>query len=207
MGRYEIIVKVEEMKKKLDDKEYFSAFKILETLDVKKVKNINDNSVIAEVYEMNGRYEEAIELYQKVYNKTKSRKSLFQLITLCLKCGLKEEAERYLQEYEKIAPRDISKNIFRYKLDKLKGEPYEVQIVSLEEFKKTEYIEKWAYELAKLYYKSGEKELCINECSDIILWFGEGSYVEKAKVLRAYCSGEVDKNEILEDLKRRSIVD
>ncbi|NLK73918.1 MAG: hypothetical protein GX288_01330 [Clostridiales bacterium] len=207
MGRYEIIVKVEEMKKRLDEKEFLSALKILETMDLRKVKNLNDIRVVADVYNLNGRYEEAIELYQKIYNKSKSRKVLFQLVSLSIKCHMIEEAERYLEEYERIAPRDISKYIFRYKLDKIKGEPYEVQIISLEEFKKVEYVEKWAYELAKLYYKIGDKDLCIRECSDIILWFGEGSYVEKAKLLRAYCSGEMDKSTIIEDIKRKASSD
>ena len=113
-------------------------------------------------------------------------------------------AERFLIEYESLAPNDFYNYIFRYKIDKIKGEPYEKLIDTLETLKSIEYIEKWAYELAKLYYKADMEEECINECSDIILWFGAGSYVEKAKMLKSYYSGETNKESMIEELKRRA---
>lgn len=207
MAGYEIIVKTEEMRRKVQEGDYSAALKILETIDLKKVKNMADFSLMAEVYMQNGRYEEAFELYLKVYHKTKTRKALFQLVYTSIKKNGIEEAEMYLREYEKAAPQDFYIHIFHYQIDKRKGEPYEVLINHLKTLKEMEYIEEWAYELAKLYYKAGMEEECIQECSDIILWFGEGNYVEKAKVLRTYYSGEADKDMIIEELKRRALQD
>ncbi len=204
MGVYEIIVKTEEIRRKVQEGDYVSAQRILETIDLKKVKNISDISLMAEVFTANARYEEAYELLLKIYQKSKIRKTVFNLVTNAIDRGNVEEAERFLEEYKLLAPKDFFLYIFRFQIDKLKGEPYEVLIKSLETLKKTEYIEQWSYELAKLYYKADMEEECIKECSDIILWFGEGVYVEKAKILKAYYSGETDKDKIIADLKRRA---
>jgi tetratricopeptide (TPR) repeat protein len=204
MGSYENIVKIEEMKKKVDEGDLLSAQKILDTMDIRKIKNTTDLNLIAEVYSQNERYEEAEELYHKIYEKTKSRKSLFQLIDTLIKLNNAEEADLYLDQYNKLAPEDFYNYVFRYKIDKIKGETFEHLIGILEELKKTEYTEKWAYELAKLYYKAGMEDKCIRECSDIVLWFGEGTYVEKAKILRSYYSGETDKDRIMDEIKRRA---
>jgi hypothetical protein len=204
MGSYEIIVKTEEIKRKVREEDYVSALRILDTIDSRKLKKPSVLSLMAEVYTQNGRYEEAFQLLLRLYNKTKTRKILHQLIWLSIQLNNTEDAEYYLKEYEKQAPRDYNIHIFRYQIDKLKGEPFEVLIETLVKLKETEYIEQWAYELAKLYYKAGMEEECIRECSDIILWFGEGSYVEKAKVLKAYYSGEADKDMIIEELKKRA---
>ncbi len=207
MGSYENIVKIEEMRRRMEEGDISSAQKILDTMEIKKIKNMSDLSLIAEVYAENERYEEALQLYLRIYEKTKSRKSLFQLVDLNIKLRNQEDAESYLKDYEKLAAKDFYKYIFRYKLDKIKGENYEKLIETLETLKNTEYLEKWAYELAKTYYKAGMEKECIQECSDIILWFGEGIYVEKAKLLRSYYSGEADKAKIMEELKRRAMED
>ncbi len=207
MGSYENIVKIEEMRRRMEEGDSSSAQKVLDTMDIKKIKNMSDLSLIAEVYAENERYEEAVQLYLRIYEKTKSRKSLFQLVDLYIKLQKPEEAERYLKEYEKLASKDFYKYIFQYKIDKLKGEAYETLIETLVTLKNTEYMEKWAYELAKTYYKAGMEKECIQECSDIILWFGEGTFVEKAKLLRSYYSGETDKEMIMEELKRRAMED
>jgi hypothetical protein len=207
MGSYDNIVKIEEMRKYMEEGNVQSAQKILDTMEIRKIKNISDLSLIAEVYAENERYEEAIALYVKIYNKTKSRKSLFQLVNLSILSYNLEDAQDYLDEYQRLAPKDFYKYIFRYKIDKIKGEPYEKLIETLETLKKTEYIEQWAYELAKTYYKAGRDQDCIRECSDIILWFGEGVYVEKAKMLKSYFIGETDKEKIMEELKRRALED
>jgi hypothetical protein len=204
MGSYENIVKIEEMRRRMEEGDTASAQKVLDTMEIKKIKNMSDLGLIAEVYAENERNEEAIQLYLRIYDKTKSRKSLFHLIDLYIGLQKHEEAEYYLREYEKIASKDFYKYIFRYKINKLKGETYETLIETLETLKNTEYMEKWAYELAKTYYKAGMEKECIQECSDIILWFGEGTYVEKAKLLRSYYSGETD---IMEELKRRAMED
>jgi hypothetical protein len=206
MGSYDNIVKIEEMRRKMDDGDAQAAQKILDTMELKKIKNMVDLSLMAEVYNENERYEEAIQLYLKIYEKTKSRKSLFQLVDISINRNNAEDAQNYLLKYQSVAPKDFYKYVFRYKIDKLKGEPYEQLIDTLVTLKNTEYTEKWAYELAKTYYKAGMEAECIRECSDIILWFGEGMFVEKAKMLRAYYSGETDKARIMEELKRRTSI-
>ncbi len=207
MGSYDSIVKIEEMRKRMEDGNIQAALLILDTMEIRKIKNMSDLSLIAEVYAQNERYEEAEKLLHRIYEKTKSRKSLYQLVEVSIKNNNVEEAQKYLDEYKKIAPKDFYKYIFQYKIDKLKGAPYEVLIGTLQTLKQTEYLEKWAYELAKTYYKAGMEKECLKECSDIILWFGEGVYVEKAKILRSYFSGETDKEKIMEDLRRRALDD
>ncbi len=207
MGSYDNIVKIEEMRKRMEEGNIQAAYLILDTMELKKIKNMSDLSLIAEVYTQNERYEEAEKLLHKIYEKTQSRKSLYQLVDVSIKNNNVEEAQQYLDEYKKIAPKDFYKYIFQYKIDKLKGAPYEVLIGTLQTLKQTEYLEKWAYELAKTYYKAGMEKECIKECSDIVLWFGEGVYVEKAKILRSYFSGETDKEKIMEELRRRAMED
>jgi len=204
MGSYDNILKLEQIRKKVEEGDLETAQKIVDTMDVKKIKNILDINLIAEVYEANGKYEEARELYLKLYEKTHSRKSLFNLINIIIKLNDADEAQYYYEQYKRIAPDDFYNYIFRYCIEKIRGASYDSLIGILEELKKQEYIEKWAYELAKLYYKEGMEAECIRECSDIILWFGEGPYVEKAKLLRSYYMGEADKEKIMQEIKRRA---
>ncbi len=192
MERYDNIVKIEEMRKLADVNQYEKAMKILETMDTGKIKALTDLSIIADIYMQNERYEEAMAVLTKVYGKTKTRRVLYQLVDLAIKRGNAEEAEDYLERYIKAAPQDSSRFIFRYCIDKLNEEPYEVLIAALEQLKEYEYYEMWAYELAKIYHKAGMIDKCVRECSDIILWFGEGIYVEKAKLLKGYYVGEID---------------
>ena len=204
MGSYENIVKIEELKRKVEEGDLLSAQKILDTIQIKKIKNMTDLNLMAEVYAENGKYEEAAELYLKIYEKIKSRKALYQLVEVAIKLNNVEDAEHFLGLYQKMASKDIYNNVFRYKIDKMEGKSFEHLIAILEDLKRMEYTEKWAYELAKLYYKAGMEEECIRECNDIELWFGEGTYVEKAKILRSYYSGDTDKNGIMEEIKRRA---
>ncbi len=145
MGGYEIIVKTEEIKKKVQEGDYFSAQRILDTIELKKVKNIADLSLMAEVYTQNGRYDEALELLLRVYHKTKTRKVVYQLVSNSILRINVEDAEGYLKEYEKLAPGDFYRYIFRYQIDKMKGEGIEALIDTLQTLKETEYIEQWAY--------------------------------------------------------------
>jgi len=201
MGSYGIIVKTEEIRRRVQNGDYDSAQKIIDTMPLKKVKNIADLSLFAEVYIQNKRYDEAMELLYRIYKKSKTRRILEHMVIVSIGRNNIEEAERFLSEYREIAPNDYNYYIYRYKIDKLKKEPYDVLIDSLKKLKQHIYLEKWTYELAKLYYKAGMEKECIQECSEIILMFGEGSYVEKAKILKAYYSGEVGKEEIIEKLK------
>ncbi|NLJ96623.1 MAG: hypothetical protein GX321_05675 [Clostridiales bacterium] len=204
LGSYDTIVKTEEIRRKIQERDFDAAQKVIDTMSLKKVKNIADLSLFADVLAHNDRYDEAMELLNRVYKKSKTRRTLYQMVYVSIGRKDIEVAERYLSEYQEVAPNDYNIYMFRYKIDKLKKEPFEVLIKSLENLKKKAYIEKWAYELAKLYYKAGMEKECIKECSDIILWFGEGSYVERAKVLKAYYSGELDKDEIIQGLKNRA---
>lgn len=208
MGSYEIIVKTEEMRRKTRENDYVNAQRILDTMDIKKIKNIkniSDLSLIAEIYSKNARFDECNEILLRIYERTRSRKVVYQLLTNAIDRSDIKDCEMYMEEYREIAPKDFYIHIFQYQIAKLKGEPYELLMEPLKELKKTEYIEQWVYELAKLYYKAGMEEECIKECSEIILWFGEGIYVEKAKVLKSYYSGEKDKDKLLSDLKNRAM--
>jgi hypothetical protein len=204
MGRYDIIVKTEEVRRRVQEGDYDSAQKIMDTMVLKKIKNIAVLSLFTDIYIQNEKYDEAMELLYRIYKKSKTRKTIYQMIQASIGRKNIEEAEHYLKEYEDVAGNDYSIYIFRYKIDKAKCEPYIILIDSLKKLKEYTYMEKWAYELAKLYYKAEMEKECIQECSDLILWFGEGSYVEKAKILKAYYSGEVNKDDIINNLKNRA---
>lgn len=201
MGSYGIIIKTEEIRRRVQNGDYASAQQIIDTMPLKKIKNTADLGLFAEVYIQNKKYDEAMELLYRIYKKSKTRRTLEHMVIASIGRNNIEEAEKFLNEYRDLAPNDYNYYIYRYKIDKLKKEPYNVLIDSLVQLKQQIYLEKWMYELAKLYYKAGMKKECIQECSDIILIFGEGSYVEKAKILKAYYSGEIGKDEIIDKLK------
>ena len=168
------------------------AYALIRQLNLKKLRNIQDLNMIAQICYRVGEYEAAKETNLRIYERTASRRALSQMVELAIKLGQSEEALQYLEKYEKVAPKDPSRLLYRFRICKMQQEPLENQIAVLEQWKTEEYAERWAYELAKLYHKTGEAEKCIRECNDIILWFGEGKYVEWASVLRAYHTGEVD---------------
>lgn len=192
MEKYKTIVQIEKIKKCLESGECKEALEIAEKIDKKKLKNLSDIGIVAESYFQNQQYDTAKELFLRIYDKSRSRRVVAQLVHLSIRLQDIMEAEQYLEEFIEIAPLDFYQYIFRYSIDKLKKMPLVKLIEDLEELKKEEYIESWAYELAKLYHKAGLKDKCIAECNDIILWFGEGAYVDRAKALRAYYLGELD---------------
>jgi len=197
MERYETLIKIEEIRRLTEDNQYVKALKVINTIDVNKIKSLTDLSVIADIYAKNEEYDNAMEVLLRVYKKNKARRILYQLVDLSIKRGNIEESEEYLRKYIKIAPNDPYRFVFQYCIDKLKNEPFDLLIDSLEQLKEYEYYEVWAYELAKLYHKAGMKDKCVRECSDIVLWFGEGLYVDKAKLLKAYYVGEIDPVNVL----------
>lgn len=148
-------------------------------------------------YKENGDFIRAREWLEKAYNKRVSRAVLLELLDCCLKLDEPEEAERYFDEYHKLAPNDTA-TLYgcRYRISLQKGEDSRKLIRILEELKAVDYSEEYAYELAKLYHKTGQTEKCIEECQEIILWFGEGILVERAKALLAYDKGEIDLEEV-----------
>lgn len=198
MERYHNIVKIEKIKKCLEQGEVKNALDVAQTINRKKVKNTSDLSVLAEVFFQNDCYDIAREIFLSIYSKNKARRILAQIVHLSIKLNDVENAEKYLEEFKVVAPKDLYCHIFRYNIDKMAGKDIDVLIADLEALKKDSYMENWAYELAKLYHKAGAKDKCIDECSNLILWFGNGVYVEKAKVLKAYYLGDIDLSEIEE---------
>lgn len=197
MERYENIIKIEEIRRLIDENLYTKAAKILDTMDVSRIKSLTDLSIIADVLTQNDRYEDAMEILLKIYNKSKTRRVLYQLVDISIRMEDLDKANEYLKMYIKLAPTDSHRFIFRYCIDKINQEPYEILLDSLEQLKEYDYIEMWAYELAKVYHKAGMKDKCVRECSDIILWFGDGIYVEKAKLLKAFYVGEINPAHII----------
>ncbi len=192
MEKYKTIILIEKIKKCLEDGKCEEALSIAEAIDKKKIKNLSDLSIVAECYFQNLKYEEAKKLFLRMYDKNRSRRIVAQLVHLSIKLKDVEEANSYLSEFIEIAPKDFYRYIFQYSIDKMTKAPIVKLIEDLEALKKTEYIESWAYELAKLYHKASLKDKCLAECNDIILWFGDGDYVERAKALKAYYLGELD---------------
>ncbi|WP_310602837.1 ATP-binding protein [Anaerosporobacter sp.] len=190
MERFASNLKMKEIKRLAQDKQYLKAMKILESLNVDKIRSMSDLSVIAEVLISNDEYEDAMEILLRIYEKSCSRKVVEQLIDLSIKMKNMEETGEYYQEYLRIAPRDPYRLVLQYRIEKATHMPYAQRINTLEQLKQEDYMEEWAYELAKLYHKAGQKNKCVEECSDIILWFGQGIVVEKARLLKEhYTSG------------------
>lgn len=190
MERYASSLKMKEVKRLAQDKQYLKAMKILESMNVDKIRNMSDLSVIAEVLIRNDEYEDAMEILLRIYEKSCTRRIVEQLIDLSIKMKNMEETKEYYNEYLRIAPKDPYRLVLRYKIEKANHIPYVQRIDTLEQLKQEDYMEEWAYELAKLYHKTGQVDKCVDECSDIILWFGQGIVVEKARLLKEhYTSG------------------
>lgn len=170
---------------------YEEALKVLDNIDVGKIRNISILCLVGEVYMGLKRYDEAEQILLRVYEKNPNTRRILDLLTtLYIDKGEYAEAEYYYKEFIGVASRDLHRYILRYRLDKGKGERLSVLIDTLEKLKDYEYIEEWAYELATLYEASGEKKKCIHECDEIVLWFGHGEYVDKAIALKCKLTGE-----------------
>ena len=182
----DISAKCAEIRSLVEERRYREAYEILEDLDVDRVKSIMDLNAFSEVYRKMEDYEKSMDMLVRVYDKSPTKRVIYKLVCLAVKSGNFEEAEEYYQEYVEMDPNSVERYILRYRIDKANGAGYHARIDSLEKLKTIEYIEEWAYELAKLYHKAGMKINCVRECSDIILWFGNGTIVEKAKLLKDY---------------------
>ncbi|SET48127.1 tetratricopeptide repeat protein [[Clostridium] polysaccharolyticum] len=186
MGKYDLEMKCVQIQKYLKEKKYNKAYEVLQTIDVTRVKSIIDLKVFFEVYKNLQRYDDAKEMLIRIYQRNASRHVLYQLVCLEIKAGQLEEAENSYADFIKVCGGTDDAFILRYLIDTAKHADYAVRIESLERLKKSNYYEEWAYELAKMYHKAGDADKCIKECEDIMLWFGEGIIVEKAKMLHAY---------------------
>ena len=185
MDKNEYREKTEQMLECIKQKDYQQAVEIAESIDWKKVKNVALLCTASEIYEYSGNYQKSQELLMSAYERSpESRKIVYRLGALALKLDDIKEATACYEEFVEIAPKDPNQYILRYKILKKQGAPLEKQIEALEEFKKTEYVEKWAFELAKLYNEAGMTAECLEECDDLILWFSEGKFVYKAMELK-----------------------
>ncbi|MBR4345226.1 MAG: hypothetical protein IKP88_21395 [Lachnospiraceae bacterium] len=191
MDKYRYFVVIEEIKGLLKQGKYEEALELTEGIDPKKIKDNYDCMILGEVFLNNGMLGKAKECYTIIYNRKKNRRVALELVNICIRLKKVDEAEKYFDDYRKMAPNDYFNYIFKYKIDRLKGKPLKEQAASLEKLKKVEFFDNWGYELAKLYHKMGDSEKCLKTCEDIIIWFGDGEAVEKAKALKAYYSGEI----------------
>ena len=185
MDKYEYREKTEQIMKYVQTKSYDKAKEIAETIDWKRVKNTSMLCTVSEIYEYTGEYQKSREILFIAYDRSPgSRKIVYRLGTLALRLGETEEALDCYEEFVSMAPKDPNQYILKYKILKAQNAPLKEQIRVLEEFKKAEYIEKWAYELAELYDKAGMTTECLEECDDLILWFSDGVFVQKAMELK-----------------------
>ena len=185
LDKYEYRVRTEQMLEYMEQKSYKKAMEIADSIDWRKAKNAAMLCTASEIYEYNGEYEKSREILFIAYDRAPgSRKIVYRLGTLALKLNDVREATDCYEEFIAMAPKDPNQYILRYKILKSQNAPLSQQIEALEEFKKAEYVEKWAYELAKLYHEAGMVAECLEECDDLILWFSEGKYVYQAMELK-----------------------
>ena len=185
MDKHEYRVKTEQMLEYMEKKQYKKAMEIADTIDWHRVKSLSMLSSVSEIYECNGENQKSRDILFIAYDRSPgSRKIVYRLGTLAIKIDDLQEAMDCYEEFLSIAPKDPNQYILKYKILKAENAPFEEQIEALVDFKKMEYVEKWAYELAKLYEAAGMIPECLGECDDLILWFSEGKYVLKAMELK-----------------------
>ena len=185
MDKYEYKLKTEQMLELMEDGAYDKAAETADEIDWKRVRNVTMLMNVGDIYEKNGEYQKSYRVLRIAYHRAEgSRKVLYRLCSLAIKTGNVDEAIDYYDDFMQIAPKDPNQYILRYQILRAQRAPVEQQIEALEEFKKAEYIEEWAYELAKLYQEAGMTAECLEECDDLILWFSEGQYVYKAMELK-----------------------
>ena len=185
MDKYEYKLKTEEMLELMEDGEYRKAAAAADLIDWKRVRNAGMLMNVSDIYEKTKEYQKSYDVMNLAYRRSEgSRKVIYRLCSLAIKTKNIDEAIDYYDEFIQIAPKDPNRHILRYQILRAQRAPIEQQIEALEEFKKAEYIEEWAYELAKLYREAGMMTECLEECDDLILWFSEGKYVYKAMELK-----------------------
>ena len=185
VDKQEFRLKTEKMFEYMKKKSYKEALEIAESMDWRKVKNVAVLNAVSEVYEANEEYQKSRDILFLAYDRApESKKIIYRLGILALKMGEIKEAMDCYEEFTTLAPKDPNGFIFKYKILKAKNAPLEEQIAVLEDFKKVEYIEKWAFELAQLYKEAGMITECLEECDDLIIWFNEGKYIYKAMELK-----------------------
>ena len=185
MDKYEYKLKLDQMKSLTAEGKYEEAAEIADTINWRKIKNINALVKVGEIYEKVGRYDESKDVLLTAYDKSPiGRMIIYRLAEVAVRTKSFDEAKEYYQEFVEIAPHDNLKYVLKYEISKAQGADIGTLIGILEELKEQEYSEEWAYELAYLYHKAGMSEKCIDACDELILWFGDGPYVERAFELK-----------------------
>ena len=185
MDKYEYKLKLDQMKSLIAEGKYEEAAEIADTINWRKIKNINALVKVGEIYEKVGRYDESKDVLLTAYDKSPiGRMIIYRLAEVAVRTKSFDEAKEYYQEFVEIAPHDNLKYVLKYEISKAQGADIGTLIGILEELKEQEYSEEWAYELAYLYHKAGMSEKCIDACDELILWFGDGPYVERALELK-----------------------
>ncbi len=189
--------KLEKLKKCLEAENYDEAVIVADQIPIRQVKNVSELNMLGKAYKKHEDFFLAREFYERSYKQRRSRIILMDLMDCCLALKDLEFTEHYFNEYQKLAPEDkVTQYKYRYEIEKMKGRERKLLITILEELKVLEYVEDYAYELAFQYHKVGRKKACVNECKDIISWFGFGKNVERAKRLLAYYRGEISLEEL-----------
>ena len=185
LDKEEFRVKLGEINKLVEGQDYKGAMQIVDSIDWRRVKNVRTLCVVGEIYAANKRYEESKEIFLLAYHRAPIGKNiLYRLIEVSLKMGQISEATEFFDEYREVAGNDNSQYILKYKIAREKNASLNEQIRILEEYKEKEFTERWSYELAKLYYKAGDKQKCLYLCNEMVLWFNDGNYVMKALDLK-----------------------
>lgn len=185
MDKYEYNLKLDQIKALSAEEGYMSAAEIADSINWNKIKNVNTLVKIGEVYEKAERYQDARDILLMAYDRSPiGRMIIYRLAEVAIKMGDYDAATEYYDEFVEIAPHDDMKYVLRYAIKKGQGASFDELITILEEYKDEEYTEEWAYELAYLYHKAGKADKCIEACDELILWFGDGPYVERALELK-----------------------
>lgn len=185
MDKYEYRIKADQIRKLVNEENYISAMKIADTIDWRRVKNVSMLCTVSDIYEKNSKYEESHELLLMAYDRSPiGRMMVYKLAELAIKMEDYDEAIDYYREFVHLSPGDLAADILKYKIYRAKGASAEELIPIMEAFKEKEYHEEWAYELAHLYHEAGMGSKCVEECDELILWFSEGKFVEKAMELK-----------------------
>ena len=185
VDKAEYRIKLEQINNLAENGDFKGAAAIADTIEWKRVKSVRTLCMIGEIYEANRRYSDSEQILKYAYRQSSTSKTvLYRLAEIEIRMGFYDEAKKYYQEFEELSPHDTSRYILKYKLLRAQGAPLSEQIEVLREYKEREYTERWAFELARLYKKNGQKQRCIEECDDMILWFAEGKYVTRAMELK-----------------------
>lgn len=185
LDKKEYRAKLDEINNLVEQQDYREALKVVETIEWRRVRSARTLCMVSEIYEVNKRYDDSLRLLLLAYQRAPSGKLiLYRLVELSVKMTDYESAIKYYNQFVKLSPNDNNRYILKYKIYKGRKSPIEDQIKILEEYKKSEYTERWAYELARLYAKAGMQNKCIEECNELVLWFSDGKYVKKALELK-----------------------